>query len=161
MPLYRSRTNASSQLNLDASFFFLRSSDHTDHDHDRSLQYHPHPQLPGVGKAIIAAALLNSAYSFAWDVKMDWGLGQPGSRKWGLRNTLLISHEDPWPYYAAVAVDLMLRLAWLLRLADGRFRYTDMVLTLELVEVRARLSMSRSCVVSYFIILSRSVIAFE
>lgn len=97
------------------------------------------PQLPGVGKAIIAAALLNSAYSFAWDVKMDWGLGQPGSRKWGLRNTLLISHEEPWPYYAAVAVDLVLRLAWLTRLADGRFQYVDMVLTLELVEVRGRL----------------------
>lgn len=92
-----------------------------------------------MGKAIIAAALLNSAYSFAWDVKMDWGLGQPGSRRRGLRNTLLISHEDPWPYYAAVGVDLVLRLAWVARLADGRFRYMDMVLTLELVEVRCRL----------------------
>ncbi len=89
-----------------------------------------------MGKAIIGAALLNSAYSFAWDVKMDWGLVQPGSRRWGLRNTLLISHEDPWPYYAAVAVDLVLRLAWLSRLAEGRFQSTDMVLTLELVEVR-------------------------
>ena len=67
---------------------------------------------------------------------MDWGLLQPGSRRWGLRNTLLINHEDPWPYYAAVAVDLVLRLAWLSRLAEGRFQSMDMVLTLELVEVR-------------------------
>lgn len=88
-----------------------------------------------MGIAIIAAALFNSAYSFAWDVKMDWGLAQPGSRKWGLRNTLLINHEDPWPYYAAVSVDLLLRLTWVVRLVEGRFRYTDMVLTLELVEV--------------------------
>ncbi|CAM9969787.1 unnamed protein product, partial [Hapterophycus canaliculatus] len=98
--------------------------------HDHGARY-----LPGVGAAIIVAALFNSAYSFAWDVKMDWGLAQPGSRKRGLRNTLLISHEDPWPYYAAVAVDLLLRLTWIARLIEGRFRYTDMVLTLELVEV--------------------------
>lgn len=66
---------------------------------------------------------------------MDWGLGQAGSRKWGLRNTLLISHEEPWPYYLAVVADLVLRLAWLLRLMEGRFRHMDMVLTLEVVEV--------------------------
>ncbi|CAM9514062.1 unnamed protein product [Pylaiella littoralis] len=94
--------------------------------------------LPGVGNAIIAAALFNSAYSFAWDVKMDWGLGQTGSRTWGLRNTLLISHEEPWPYYLAVVVDLVLRLSWLLRLKEGRFGHVDMVLTLELVEVLRR-----------------------
>lgn len=115
-----------------------------------------------MGEAIILAALLNSAYSFAWDVKMDWGLGQPGSRKWGLRNTLLISHEDPWPYYVAVGVDLMLRLAWLTRLVDGRFRYTDMVLTLELVEVRCCLPMKVSCTryVVCVCIRSLSVFAF-
>ncbi|CAN0436450.1 unnamed protein product, partial [Ectocarpus fasciculatus] len=90
---------------------------------------------PGVGRAIVAAALLNSVYSFAWDVKMDWGLGQRGSRRWGLRNTLLICHEAPWPYYVAVAVDLVLRLTWVARLAEGHFRSVDMVLTLELLEV--------------------------
>ncbi|CAM9848145.1 unnamed protein product [Ectocarpus sp. 6 AP-2014] len=94
--------------------------------------------LPGVGKAIIAVALLNSVYSFAWDVKMDWGLGQRGSRRWGLRNTLLICHEAPWPYYVAVAVDLVLRLTWVARLAEERFRSVDMVLTLELVEILRR-----------------------
>lgn len=67
---------------------------------------------------------------------MDWGLAQAGSKRWGLRNTLLISHEDPWPYYAAVCLDLVLRLTWLVRLVEGHFRYTDLVLTLELVEVR-------------------------
>lgn len=66
---------------------------------------------------------------------MDWGLGQRGSRRWGLRNTLLICHEAPWPYYVAVAVDLVLRLTWVARLVEGRFRSVDMVLTLELVEV--------------------------
>lgn len=68
---------------------------------------------------------------------MDWGLVQTGSKRWGLRNTLLISHEDPWPYYAAVVLDLLLRLTWLTRFlgTDGRLGATDMVLTLELVEV--------------------------
>lgn len=109
---------------------------------------HGQKQLPVVGNAIIAAALFNSAYSFAWDVKMDWGLGQAGSRKWGLRNTLLISHEEPWPYYLAVVVDLVLRLAWLLRLMEGRFRYTDMVLTLELVEVGTAVTPLDLCIVA-------------
>ena len=66
---------------------------------------------------------------------MDWGLGQAGSKRWGLRNTLLISHEDPWPYYVAVVMDFVLRLAWVARYLEGRLVFTDMVLTLELVEV--------------------------
>lgn len=94
------------------------------------------PQSAALGQLMIGAALVNSVYSFAWDVKMDWGLCQAGSRRWGLRNTLLISHEDPWPYYAAVAMDLVLRLTWIARLAEGWFPLTDMVLTLELIEVR-------------------------
>ena len=97
----------------------------------------------------MAAALFNSMYSFAWDVRMDWGLGQPGAKRWGLRNSLLISPEDPWPYYVAVGLDFVLRLTWLARLADGWFRYRDLVLTLELIEVsvgkgRGRGGVSRS-----------------
>ncbi|CAN0254222.1 unnamed protein product [Laminaria digitata] len=69
---------------------------------------------------------------------MDWGLGQTGSKRWGLRNTLLISHEDPWPYYVAVVMDFVLRLAWVARFLEGRLPFTDMVLTLELVEVLRR-----------------------
>lgn len=109
----------------------------------------PSKQLPGVGNAIIAAALFNSAYSFAWDVKMDWGLGQTGSRTWGLRNTLLISHEEPWPYYLAVVADLVLRLSWLLRLKEGRFGHVDMVLTLELVEVGIHTAVAYSVCIWY------------
>ena len=67
---------------------------------------------------------------------MDWGLGQAGSKRWGLRNTLLINHEDPWPYYVAVVMDFVLRLAWVARFLEGRLAFTDTVLTLELVEVR-------------------------
>ncbi|CAM9201053.1 unnamed protein product [Ascophyllum nodosum] len=91
-----------------------------------------------LGNCIVAAALFNSMYSFAWDVRMDWGLGQPGAKRWGLRNSLLISPEDPWPYYVAVGLDFVLRLTWLARLADGWFRYRDLVLTLELIEVLRR-----------------------
>lgn len=83
----------------------------------------------------MVAALFNSLYSFAWDVKMDWGLGQSSAKRWGLRNTLLVSPEDPRPYYAAVGLDLVLRLTWLTRLMDGWFQNTDLVLTLELIEV--------------------------
>lgn len=70
---------------------------------------------------------------------MDWGLWQAGSKRWGLRNTLLISHEEPWPYYAAVAMDFLLRLTWLARLHKGWMGFTDLVLTLELIEVLHRM----------------------
>lgn len=66
---------------------------------------------------------------------MDWGLMQPGAKKWGLRNTLLINHDNPWPYYAAMVMDLLMRLTWLARRHKGWMGFTDLVLTLELVEV--------------------------
>lgn len=89
-----------------------------------------------LGQVILLVALFNSLYCFAWDVRMDWGLGQVGAKRCGLRNTLLISHEDPWPYYVAIALDFVLRLTWLARLGRGWAGFTDVVLTLELVEVR-------------------------
>ncbi|CAN0311165.1 unnamed protein product, partial [Discosporangium mesarthrocarpum] len=87
-----------------------------------------------------ASALVNSLYSFAWDVRMDWGLGQPRAKKWGLRNTLLVSRDASWPYYIAVAVDLVLRLAWLpVRLGERKLDDTiDLALMLGVLEVTRR-----------------------
>ncbi|OAA61015.1 protein-er retention protein [Niveomyces insectorum RCEF 264] len=91
-------------------------------------------------QAWILAVLVNSLYSFYWDVAKDWDLtlfeaarqearnSHSGSTirseyPWGLRRRL---HLRPAPlfYYAAIAVDLTLRLSWVLTLrgsspADG------------------------------------------
>lgn len=90
-----------------------------------------------IPRVVIVAAIFNSLYSFVWDVRMDWGLGQAGAKRWGLRNTLLVSRNAAWPYYAAIALDLVLRLAWVAKLMEKGLARTDLVLTLELVEVSA------------------------
>lgn len=102
---------------------------------DRSRNRRLLSQSAAFGHLIVAAMLFNSMYCFAWDVRMDWGLAQAGSKRCGLRNTLLISHEHPWPYYTAIAADFLLRLTWLARLRTGWGAYTDVALVLELVEV--------------------------
>ncbi|CAN0456819.1 unnamed protein product, partial [Phaeothamnion confervicola] len=83
------------------------------------------------------AAVLNSSFCFGWDVKMDWGLAQPGSKRPGLRNTTLLSRAS-WPYYSAVALDAVLRMVWVVKYWATELPFTDLVLVLEIVEVCRR-----------------------
>lgn len=87
----------------------------------------------------IVSVFVNSLYSFWWDVTNDWGLallapsahsstsnfkrsaasvGSQSRYQVGvslLRPSTLLS--DPWIYYAAIAIDLLLRLTWSFKLS--------------------------------------------
>jgi EXS family len=57
--------------------------------------------------------VINSLYSFWWDVVVDWDLSiltnpsEPGPSLWGLRKS--IHFTSPTVYYLAIALDLLLR----------------------------------------------------
>jgi len=55
---------------------------------------------------------LYTAMSFAWDVRMDWGLlrsKEPG--KYGLRDKL---HYPAWCYYWCIFWDCLLKCTWMI-----------------------------------------------
>lgn len=54
----------------------------------------------------------SSLYSFFWDVYMDWGLGRP---QFGFLGPRLMYPKKVY-YYSVIAVDLVLRFAWVLTL---------------------------------------------
>lgn len=62
----------------------------------------------------IVCGIINSSYTSAWDLKMDWGLFQPKSIHLFLRNDLVF-HK--WTYYAAIPINITLRYAWALNAA--------------------------------------------
>jgi len=61
----------------------------------------------------ILFVVVNSLYSFWWDVVVDWNLSiltdpsSPGRALWGLRKS--IHFRSPTLYYIAIALDLLLR----------------------------------------------------
>ncbi|KAF7730382.1 Xenotropic and polytropic retrovirus receptor 1 [Apophysomyces ossiformis] len=61
----------------------------------------------------ILTCVISSSYTATWDIKMDWGLLQPYSRHFLLRDELVFYH---WTYYVAIPINLILRFAWLLNL---------------------------------------------
>ncbi|KAG0172174.1 hypothetical protein DFQ29_008490 [Apophysomyces sp. BC1021] len=64
--------------------------------------------------AWIFTCVISSCYTSIWDIKMDWGLLQPYSRHFLLRDELVFYH---WTYYVAVPINVALRFAWTLGLA--------------------------------------------
>lgn len=106
----------------------------------------------------VLACLINSGYSFWWDVTKDWDLtlllpassiNRPASpsalnlrtvevRHYGLRNNLTFS---PRSYYMAIAIDLVLRMLWSLKLSPhlhGLVEYESGVFVMECLEVLRR-----------------------
>jgi len=63
------------------------------------------------------SAVINSIFSFMWDMVMDWGLLQPGDKQqasWGLRPVLLF--RGVWGFYhIAILCNLCGRTLWSLR----------------------------------------------
>eukprot|EP00429_Kryptoperidinium_foliaceum_P000498 CAMPEP_0176010618 /NCGR_PEP_ID=MMETSP0120_2-20121206/4861_1 /TAXON_ID=160619 /ORGANISM="Kryptoperidinium foliaceum, Strain CCMP 1326" /LENGTH=427 /DNA_ID=CAMNT_0017343455 /DNA_START=56 /DNA_END=1335 /DNA_ORIENTATION=+ len=63
------------------------------------------------------SAVINSIFSFMWDLVMDWGLLQPGDKQqsnWGLRPVLLF--RGVWGFYhICVVLNLVGRTLWSLR----------------------------------------------
>jgi hypothetical protein len=57
-------------------------------------------------------AALNALYSSIWDIFMDFSLGQMDSKHKFLRAEL--SYRSPWPYYAIIIVDPIMRMGWVL-----------------------------------------------
>ncbi|GAO47099.1 hypothetical protein G7K_1311-t1 [Saitoella complicata NRRL Y-17804] len=94
----------------------------------------------------ILAVLINSIYSFWWDVVKDWDLtiltvdpAAPGERLWGLRSRL--HFPSKMTYYVAVVLDLCLRMTWSLKLSTHLHHLNDLeggIFMLETVEVIRR-----------------------
>ncbi|PKS06604.1 hypothetical protein jhhlp_007353 [Lomentospora prolificans] len=96
--------------------------------------------------AWVIASLIQSSYTFYWDVAKDWDLTlfRPAKERLsseypaGLRWRTVF---EPWTYYAVIALDLVLRFTWLFRVGPGLVRLPDgekMVFFLQFVEVFRR-----------------------
>ncbi|EGW35045.1 uncharacterized protein SPAPADRAFT_64237 [Spathaspora passalidarum NRRL Y-27907] len=59
----------------------------------------------------ILFACINSLYTSAWDIFMDWSLMQSGSKNFLLRDHLF--YKRPIYYYSAMIVDVILRFQWI------------------------------------------------
>ncbi|KAI1477647.1 hypothetical protein K445DRAFT_319109 [Daldinia sp. EC12] len=106
-------------------------------------------QPPPIGyyRMWIVACTVNSLYSFYWDVAKDWDLAlfdskmrnAPELQAPGLRRRLHIG--PPALYYAVIAMDLLLRCTWSLKLSPHLGRIADWegsIFVIELLEVFRR-----------------------
>lgn len=59
----------------------------------------------------ITFALLNAVYTCVWDLAMDWSLGNPYAKHPLLRDAL--AFRKAWVYYAAMAIDVIVRFNWI------------------------------------------------
>ncbi|KAH7376050.1 EXS family protein [Plectosphaerella cucumerina] len=100
---------------------------------------------PALNRAWLAAVLLNSLYSFYWDVTKDWDMtlftaARAGrDHPFGLRRRLVF--RAPAFYYAVIAMDLVLRCTWALKLSPRLDRLSDFessIFLLEFLEVFRR-----------------------
>lgn len=86
---------------------------------------------PTLYRAWVAACMLNSFYSFYWDVAKDWDLTLFGSARerraadhpFGLRRRLLLG--PPLLYYFVIGLDLLLRCTWSLKLSPHLDHISD------------------------------------
>ncbi|CAL8469057.1 g8598 [Coccomyxa elongata] len=91
----------------------------------------------------LAAALLNSSYSYFWDIERDWDIQwftAPGERRCGLPRPVLRSELffQRAFYYYLMASNLLLRLAWTYKLSPHLRRNHDTVLAFTLLEAFRR-----------------------
>jgi len=114
----------------------LRNSAKVDSDGDGS---------PGLYRAWVLACLVNSLYSFYWDVAKDWDLTLFSDERaapdhpYGLRRRLLV--HKPVVYYVVIAMDLLLRLTWTVKLSATMDRIADFessIFLLQFLEVFRR-----------------------
>ncbi|KZF26823.1 EXS-domain-containing protein [Xylona heveae TC161] len=91
--------------------------------------------------------ILNSGYSFYWDVAKDWDLSlfsgtverNNPEHPWGLRQHLYF-HTDEI-YYAVIAIDFVLRCTWIMKLSPHLDRFNDIesgIFVMQLLEVLRR-----------------------
>ncbi|KAH0871157.1 hypothetical protein HID58_078179, partial [Brassica napus] len=60
-------------------------------------------------------------YATYWDIVVDWGLLQIGCKNSFLRDKLLVPHKTV--YYAAMVLNVLLRLVWLQTVLDLKFSF--------------------------------------
>ncbi|KAI8946062.1 EXS family-domain-containing protein [Xylaria longipes] len=112
-----------------------------------ALQRNWAPDSGAIYRLWMAACTVNSLYSFYWDVAKDWDLTLfDGARArnnpehpFGLRRTLRIG--TPGLYYGVIALDLVLRCTWSLKLSPHLDRVADFessIFIVELLEVLRR-----------------------
>ncbi|KAG5933957.1 hypothetical protein E4U59_006518 [Claviceps monticola] len=100
-----------------------------------------------LNKAWLVAVLINSLYSFWWDITKDWDMTLFGSRRertslhhpWGLRDRLIF--RPVAIYYAVIVLDLLLRCTWSLKLSPHLDKFSDFesgIFLIELLEVFRR-----------------------
>ncbi|TLD22931.1 hypothetical protein PspLS_07525 [Pyricularia sp. CBS 133598] len=103
---------------------------------------------PGVNRAWLAAVVVQSLYTFYWDVAKDWDLTLfSGARDrnapdqpWGLRRRMYMQ-PAPLVYYCVVALDFALRCTWVVKLSPGLDRlsgWEGSLFVLQLLEVLRR-----------------------
>mmetsp|Transcript_17339 Transcript_17339/g.45256 ORF Transcript_17339/g.45256 Transcript_17339/m.45256 type:complete len:440 (+) Transcript_17339:482-1801(+) len=91
------------------------------------------------------SVVINTVYSFLWDVFKDWGLGLPrssvGKPQWLFLRPVL-AYNLPLYYYLMIVVDLALRGCWSLKLSSHLQRYGSQgqvfILIFEVLEVLRR-----------------------
>ncbi|KAH7328832.1 EXS family-domain-containing protein [Stachybotrys elegans] len=100
-----------------------------------------------LNKLWLVAVLVNSLYSFYWDVTKDWDLTLflskrervSSHRPWGLRDRLIFR---PYTiYYVVIAMDLVLRCTWSMKLSQHLDKFSDFesgIFLIELLEVFRR-----------------------
>ncbi|KAF2262531.1 EXS-domain-containing protein [Lojkania enalia] len=117
-----------------------------------AMQRSPQPSKFGMSEATLfrlwlAAVFANSAYSFYWDVARDWDLTLFSSKKerenpeypYGLRRNRYFNAKEF--YYAAIAVDAMLRCTWSFKLSPHLDHFNDLeggIFLMEVLEVFRR-----------------------
>jgi hypothetical protein len=69
-------------------------------------------QKPSTKAVFITFATINSIYTSFWDIYYDWSLGDPHAKHPFLRKEL--GYKKIWWYYAAIAIDPILRFNWVM-----------------------------------------------
>ncbi|KAF8567791.1 hypothetical protein P879_01421 [Paragonimus westermani] len=63
---------------------------------------------------VVLSRMLNSTYSYSWDIRMDWGLMECDSPNKLLREETVYHHRAY--YYVAIIEDLVIRYSWAIRI---------------------------------------------
>lgn len=100
-----------------------------------------------LNKMWLVAVLVNSLYSFYWDVAKDWDLTLFSVKRertsahhpWGLRERLIYRPVNL--YYVVIVLDLMLRCTWSMKLSPHLDKFSDFeggIFLIEFLEVFRR-----------------------
>ncbi|KOS19603.1 Protein ERD1 -like protein 1 [Escovopsis weberi] len=106
-----------------------------------------HERLKRLNRLWLVAVTVNSLYAFYWDVANDWDLTLFSPRRerasphhrWGLRSRL--AFRSAGLYYTVIALDLVLRCSWSMKLSPHLSKFSDFesgIFLIELFEVFRR-----------------------